>query len=383
MKKVRTYLKEKYFLLLRIFPVKKNKIVFQNFQGRGYGDNVKYIAEKILEKKENFELVWLCNHTDDIMPNDIKKVKYRSAKGYFELATAGIWIDNVRNGMRLQKKQNQIYIQTWHGGFTPKLVEGQVEKTLLKSYVDTAKRDGQMTDAILAVSDLQKMQFEKYFWLNKKTEILKVGLPRNDTLIKNKKNRNYILECRKSLGLLETDYVILHAPTFRDGRGDYDYGLNYKKIKKEFSNKIGKDCKIVVRLHPNVSQKSLEMKFEDGIINGTNYADAQELILLSDCIITDYSSMAFDFALLEKPVILYVPDLIQYQNTGRLTKDFFSFPFLFAKNEDELLDVIRSFREKECVDYINFYFQKHPFYDKGNASEEVIQWIKNKQSMII
>lgn len=364
-------------IILKGFPVNNRKIVVQNFAGRGYGDNPKYIVEEIIKKNENFKIIWLCKDMKENMPARIKKVKYGHIRSYYELSTAGVWIDNIRTGMRPVKKKNQIYIQTWHAAYGPKLVEGQVETTLSEDYVKLAKRDGRMTDAILADNEMQKKQFEQYYWLNQDTKIMTVGLPRIDFLIKNKNNVELIQKLKKKIGASLSDYLILYAPTFREKKYLYNYKIEIEKIKQQFDAKMGKNSKIIVRLHPSIAKKGDLFEYNEYTINGNDYSDPQELTLISDCVITDYSSIAFDFSVIEKKVILYVPDLETYNKTGRLSQEFFKFPFFIAKNELELYKAIQCIDSEAYAKKLQKYFEENAFYDKGDASEKVVQWIKS------
>ena len=97
-------------------PIDNNKIVVDNFLGKGFGDNPKYIIESLHLTNPNVKIVWLLKDMTQIMPPYIKKVKYASLNALYEYETARIWIDNVRNSVHpFTKKKNQYYLQTWHG----------------------------------------------------------------------------------------------------------------------------------------------------------------------------------------------------------------------------------------------------------------------------
>ena len=80
-----------------IMPLKENKIIFDNFAGKGYADNPKYIANELLNRKLDLDLVWLLNDMEQILPVGIRKVKYNSIKSLYEYATAKVIVDNIRN----------------------------------------------------------------------------------------------------------------------------------------------------------------------------------------------------------------------------------------------------------------------------------------------
>ena len=114
-------------------PVDENKIVVNNQTGNSYGCNPKYIIEELIKQNCKFKIVWLTNPEVDKNDFDksIKLVKFKSLRALFELATAKIWIDNNRKSYHLRKglrkKENQIYIQTWHGSLGIKRIDMDVK----------------------------------------------------------------------------------------------------------------------------------------------------------------------------------------------------------------------------------------------------------------
>ena len=113
-----------------IMPLKENKIIFDNFAGKGYADNPKYIANELLNRKLDLDLVWLLNDMEQILPVGIRKVKYNSIKSLYEYATAKVIVDNIRNSHLMKKRNGQIYLQTWHGSKPLKYIEKDAENNL-------------------------------------------------------------------------------------------------------------------------------------------------------------------------------------------------------------------------------------------------------------
>ena len=101
-----------FILSFPILKIDNKKIVFDNFNGKGYGDNPKYIAEELIKEKVDCKIIWVVSNINEEIPKEIKKVKYGSIKSLWEYATAKVWIDNVRNYKGVKKKRNQFYIQT-------------------------------------------------------------------------------------------------------------------------------------------------------------------------------------------------------------------------------------------------------------------------------
>jgi len=133
--------------LISALYVNKKKIVFENFLGRGFGDNPKYIALELINRKLNYDLVWIVNRgTSYTFPKGIRTVERGSFRELFELATARFWIDNSRKEGFVYKSKKQCYIQTWHGFVPLKKMEKDAIQTLSKDYISSAIHDGAMTE---------------------------------------------------------------------------------------------------------------------------------------------------------------------------------------------------------------------------------------------
>lgn len=365
-------------ILSFLFKIKGNRIVVDNFLGKGYGDNSKYIIEELLKIDSRIEIIWIVRNLKENMPDSIKKVKYGSFLSMYYYATSIIWIDNVRNNIKPIKKKKQYYLQTWHGPFSSKKIEKLAEDKLSKEYVKLARRDGKICNSILSNSFIQDIQYMNYFWLKDNVEILKVGFPRNDYLINNKNNQILIDSVKKELSLPDECYLILYAPTFRDDFSIDGYKIEFKNVLNEFKKKTGKECKILVRLHPNVQKYSKCISYDNNIINVTDYSNMQDLSLICNTIISDYSSTLFDFAIQNKPAFICSLDLENYKKTRGLVEEYFNYPFPFATSNDELCKCIKSFDEKRYLNNLKEYFDKNPLYDNGNSTEEIVKILLKK-----
>lgn len=360
-------------------PIKKNKIVLDNFLGKELGDNTGAIARE-LSNTPDLDIVWLAHkHVTDI-PAPIRKVRIGSLRAFYELATAKIWVDNVRNTPRPPKRKGQYYLQTWHGSYGPKLVEADVPKgTLSESYIRAAKEDGRITDAIIIHSKLQEEIFRRAFWLNENTEYLKIGLPRNDVMFED--NTAVLEKLKQELKLKEDDYVILYAPTFRDDGSTSAYITDFGPILAGFQAKTGRKCKVIIRLHPNVPEQKKIYNFDDVILNGTDYPRIQDLFGVCHAMITDYSSSSADFGYLKKPIYLYLSDFDAYKASGRVGDEILSYPFPISFNVKELCSQIKDFDQGIYEKDIDVFYERNPIYDKGDATEKAVAWILEKMKI--
>lgn len=339
------------------------KIVFSNFNGRGYGDNPRYIAEEILRQGLKYDLVWLVSDLNEKMPEGIRKVGFYSRSARWELSTAKVIINNVKSLLPFTKKKSQYYIQTWHGDFPLKYIEAEVEDKLDAEYVRCSKEESKQIDLILSGSRYMSDIYRKSFWYE--GEILEKGIPRNDVFFKEHSISDK--PCRQ----------VLYAPTFRDDYKPFPTP-DFHSLIAALENLTGEKWRVVIRLHPNERDQSSRFVFSDSIIDGTSVSDPQLLLVESDLLITDYSSVMYEFALMKKPVILFAADLEQYKAEGRGLRSIYDcLPFVLCKTDDELLRLLPLALSKEypaCFE--SFRREKVGSYDNGTASEAVVFRIK-------
>ena len=138
-------LKQGIISVLYIFPINNKKIVFDNFEGRGFGDDPKYIAEELLKRNLDFKIIWVARDTQISMPSGISVVKYGTIRAAYHWITARIWVDNVKSTLRPQKRKGQYYIQTWHSTLGFKKNEKDAPNLPIR-YIKKAVADGKQID---------------------------------------------------------------------------------------------------------------------------------------------------------------------------------------------------------------------------------------------
>jgi len=359
------------------FPIKNNKIVFDNFAGRGFADHPRYIAEEIHRRGLDWEMVWLVNDLNEAMPPWIKKVRFGSWQSVYELTTAKMWVDNIRNAHLVPKKEGQVYLQTWHGSMPFKLIEKEAENLLHPDYIKLAQYDGSITDAILSSSKWQSKQFIESFWLNANTEILEFGGPRCDQLF----DESYVeitnQKVRKKLHIKMNEYVVLYAPTFRDDDNTKPYNLDFRAIRDAFVEKTGKPCIIIIRLHPNVNSFNL-FSFNEWMIDGSKIKDSNDLVICADSIISDFSSILYEASLLKKVSFRCAVDYEVYIKQRPLLPLEKEMPFLLSDNVDELLEQIKSVDFRKYTYSIKRFLEKMEVFEDGRASYKTVDWLKKK-----
>lgn len=358
-------------------PLNNKKLVFDNFGGRGYGDNPKFITDELLKKAKNLDLVWVVNDINTPVPKGVRKVQYGTWRSFFEWSTSKIWIDNIRNSDRPWKRKKQIYLQTWHGSDGVKLVEKDVEETLSKSYIKMARYDGRISNAIISSCQLQTDQMKKSFWLTDKVEFLEYGLPRNDDFFQKSKIIKINQAIRDRYNISLDDLVILYMPTFRDDGSTKAYNLDYDRVISSFQEFYNKKVRVLVRFHPNVDDVFFDNN-DERLINVTAYPNPQDLMFTADVMISDYSSAPIDFLLLNRVVFLYMPDYEEYTKLRPLNVNFENLPFIKCYTNFELVEQISRFSNVTYQKCINDYKLINRRFDDGHAAERCAEWILNK-----
>ena len=274
----------KIFIIKVVFfflPIKENKIVFNNFNGKGYGDNTKYILEAL--KDEDYDFVWLVSDLNEPMPSIVRKVEPYSIRRLYEMATAKVIVTNVKNDLRLIKKKGQYVIQTWHASYSSKKVERAAADTLSPKYVRQSRKNSKQTDLFLSNSRVLSDCFRRDFWCE--CEILECGFPRNDILFKD--DTSALENVYKFFNITEKCKLAMYAPTFRDDGSMDAYKIDANKI-IEALQKDGNKWKLLIRMHPNVPDCDDVFPFDNNILNASRYPDMQELLVATEALINDY-----------------------------------------------------------------------------------------------
>ena len=365
-----------------IFPIKKNQVIADNFIGKEIGDNTGAIVNALVDMNADVKVFWVLNKNiiNNVDPEKYKKVncvQFGSIKYLYTLATSKIWLDNVRNPFCIKKRKKQFYIQTWHGGFGFKRMEKDCEDILEKQYIKKAKNDSKNINLLITNSKWQKKYLEECFYYD--GEILVSGYPRNDILIDDSKFDKIKEKVYKDLGVSKDTKLLLYAPTFRDDRSTECYNMDYERLLKVLNKKFSSKWKIIIRLHPNIA----DMDLFDGmknIINVSKYPSLNDLMIASDMLISDYSTVVFDYSYLSKPILLYASDYEKYSSERGLLFTYDELPFPYAYDNDELEKVVLSYSTNKFITELKKFYKKNGLLEDGHASERIAKIIIKKVS---
>lgn len=367
--------------------IDENLFFFESYLGKSYSGNPKYIYEELLRKNIDgkFKFVWAKDENDLEIPGNPKQVT-RGSEEYFEyLGMAKYWINNIVFPV-YTKRDAVVYLQTWHGtplkkiGFDIDITGPEVlgrENFFLES---------RNWDMLLSANNYSTKIFKRAFKFEK--EVLELGYPANDVFY----NENVDLQkIRHKLSMPENRKILLYAPTWRDNSASkswsYSHELNFD-IQELFKG-IGDEYIVLLRLHHLVSADlEIPLKYKDFLINCSDYDDIQELYLISDICVTDYSSVFFDFAHSSKPILFYAPDNKEYRDEIRgfylsMEQDL---PGPLIENTSDLVNAIVKIDEIQKIyenKYVWFKGKYCSLGSLGDSSEKTVEKLlqegKNKK----
>lgn len=370
--------------------VDEKLVMFESFQGRSYACSPKalYLAMIKDEKYKDYHFVWAVNNVEKHaylkkMPNT--KVIKRISNAYNKnLAMAKYLVFNSSVPAYVKLKPEQVYVQTWHG--TPlKRLGCDIEATgsaafNLKEIRKQYRENGKRFTYLLSPSAYTTKMLSSAFDLTperQKEIIVEEGYPRNDALFQYTEEELKFF--RNSLKLPEGKKIILYAPTFRDNQFDFSVGFRYKG-EMDFDKlltDIGEDCVVLFRAHCQIADKFDFAKYKGFVYNVSKYEDVNELYAISDMLITDYSSVLFDYANLRRPMLFYMYDLDEYQNSVRdFYLDLEELPGPIVTTQENLTKEIKEYIVNFQYDEIYRKFNgKFNYLDDARAGLRVLEHI--------
>ncbi|NGO45957.1 bifunctional glycosyltransferase family 2 protein/CDP-glycerol:glycerophosphate glycerophosphotransferase [Streptomyces sp. YC419] len=353
-------------------PVKKRLVVFESHLGRQYSDSPRAIYEEMRRQGLEFEAVWSYTGSPVGFPSDATLVRRWSLPYLQALARAEFWIDNQSYPLKLTKRPQTTYIQTWHGSALKRMGFDEPEwKLKFRRGQEEQQRTLDRFDHFLIRSEHDVRTLARAFRLKEKT-LLRVGYPRNDALVRARQSAERP-PLAAALGIPEGRKVLLYAPTFR-GRGKGRFELPFDV--ERFADAFGDRYVLLVRSH-YLHHVVLPPSVRGRVIDVSAHHDVTPLLALADGLITDYSSVMFDYALLDRPMFFFAYDYEEYVYEGRGT--YFDLleraPGPVVRTEDELLAVLGSL-EKQVVKYAaarERFVAEFGEYDKGDAARSVVE----------
>lgn len=309
----------------------KNLVLVNSFGGHRYNDSPKVITDYLHNNQiyNHLKIIWAFENPDNFeIPFD--KVKIDTWKYFYIALKAKYWITNVNIERWLKfKKKSTIYLNTWHGIPLKFIGKTKKEDKCNFSNVDIFCYSG---------------NYEEYIYMQgfsvKKESLLKSGMPRNDELYCVEEEK--IARIKQSLNIPINKKIILYVPTWRDSE---DYGKSYTlqpSIDISLWQKELEEYIMLFRLHPFTTRLT-GIEFNDFVINVSDYANINELMIIADILISDYSATIFDYSILERPIISFTYDYDEYKASRGFLFDLEKeLPGNVLRTQYEVLDKIKT-----------------------------------------
>lgn len=372
-------------------PVDEKLVIFESFQARSFSCSPKalYKAMAADPRFDDFTFVWAFR----------KPTKYEGMK---ELARATIvpfgskayndyharakyWVTNAITPVHLHPRPGQVYVQTWHGTPLKRLGcdirEGASDNVLFspKEIHTRYVREGERLTYLLSPSAFATEKLSSAFGLGgRRSAVIEEGYPRNDFLATFEASD--VEAIKERLEIPSGKKVILYAPTFRDNQHSsatgytFELGIDFHSLRRG----LGDDHVVLFRAHYLVAS-DFDFEAHQGFVyDASEVDDINELYVASDMLITDYSSVFFDYANLRRPIVYYMYDLEHYAESLRgIYLDVSELPGPIVSTQEELVGAIRTAGSGSCElsERYNAFNDRFTYLDDGHASERVIERI--------
>lgn len=357
-------------------PLSRRLVLCEAGWGASYSCNPRGISEYLMTRADpRWTLVWAFTNPRAVqVPRGVIKVRYGGLAFHYVAARAGVLITNVNFADHIAKRPGALHIQTMHG--TPIKTLGLDIPGEFKSQrgKDAFLRRNRRWDYLLAPSQYTADCAQRAF--QHRATVLPFGYPRNDVLVA-AHSPDRIRRVREGIGIPASRRVILYAPTWRGG-GTESLGDGVAGFVDWFrrTDPCGGRYALLVRMHPltKVRPAAAAEAGTGCVIDVSSYPDNRELMLLADVLVTDYSSIVFDFGLLERPVALYCFDYDHYVHESRgvymdIVKES---PWPTYRSIDELTAQLPTALDRPLdLEAHRRFMGRYAEWDRGNAAERL------------
>ena len=355
----------RYRLYLRL-PVDENLALFSAYWDKQYAGNPKAIYEKMKEMRPEIRGVWVLTDDAADIPEGIQRVLPGSTAFYSALARAKVLVNNVNFPQEYVKRANTFHLQTQHG--TPLKSMGLD----LRDHPATRKsmHFGKLLERVDKWDyNLSSNRYSSEIWSRvfpSEFENLEFGYPRNDILVNG--DDEAVGRVRRILGVPPEKKIALYAPTFRDYRTGFELDIDPDDV----AGALGDDYVLGIRSHYFDGSAD----FQGRVLDASQGVDVQELLLATDLLITDYSSLMFDFAILSRPIVIFAHDWETYQRERGVYFDVVERgPGAAALSHSELLEILRSrrFESEEAKSSLKSFRTRFCSWERGTASASTVE----------
>lgn len=295
-------------------PVSRRLVLFESAEGSGYTGNPRYVHEELQRRATSLRAVWSHAGVPEHFPDDVDLVRRDTFRYAWTLARAGYWVDSHNLPYCYRKRRGTRYLQTWHGQAFKKMgldePRHRAQPSLARKYAEAVAR----WDVLLTPGPDFRRDFADASGF--KGELLQAGYPRTDVLVRHAEpaQRERARRVREFFEIPAGKRVILYAPTYRDSRRFS--GDSIRLDLPALAAALSPDWVILVRAHP-YDRFTVPDPLGWLVRDASAFPEVNDLMLASDLLVTDYSSIMFDYACLGRPILYYVDDYERYASAQR------------------------------------------------------------------
>lgn len=347
----------------------REAVFFESFQGKVIGDNPLDIYNELRRRRPDLEYIWTIG-PETQTPEGARGVRFASKEWLVALATSKYLVNNTNWPWYFRKVPGQVYLQTWHGTPLKRLGREIPNNNLTKSYLDTMDREASYWDYLISPNPFCTEIFPGAFGY--RGRIIETGYPRNDRLSSSSALDRALIRQRLGINNPNTR-VVLYAPTWRDYKRSATG--NWESVTFMDENiELPPGFQMLYRGHTN-THAAHKTKVAGGAIDVTKYPDVTELYLAADILITDFSSVMFDFTVTGKPVLFLAPDLERYRAERGFYFDFeATAPGPILKTDSEVVEALARIDEISAEYSVKYraWQQKFNSLEDGKAAARVV-----------
>ncbi|MFJ9981929.1 bifunctional glycosyltransferase/CDP-glycerol:glycerophosphate glycerophosphotransferase [Streptomyces cyaneofuscatus] len=377
-----------YNTWLTRLPVRRGSVVFESHMGRCYGDSPRALHEEIRRQGLKLRATWSYDTSPAGFPDDARLVRRWSWRYLWALARAEFWVDNQGFPQHLRKPARTTYLQTWHGSAYKRMGFDETRVRLQNApQRERLQQAVHRFDHFLVRSEHDVATLARAYRLPE-DRLLRTGYPRNDALVAERtrtetEGRLPRPPLAGALGIDDHKKVVLYAPTFRGGpaAGGKQARRRLLLDVREFAERFGDSYTLLVRAH-YLEAARLPLCPPGTVIDVSRHHDVSELLALADVLVTDYSSIMFDFALLDRPVLLYAPDLDTYAaERGSYFDLREKAPGPVTETQEELFGQLAELKKSDIrhASHRAAFAAEFGAYDRGDAARQVVAAVFSRQ----
>lgn len=365
----------------RLIPIEPNRIVcISHIQGLQCADSPMCITQYLLDHyKGDFEICWLVKDPrrfKELEDKGIRLVKFKTLSDFYYSNTAQVFISNLFGPPPwVVKRKNKMIVETTHGVAYKSLRSSKVSSFEV-GFPEIKSASWKINGATLCLSGNRICSEDVYRnELGYRGEILEEGLPRNDVFFTD--GRKQDARVRECFSLDDECRIVLMMPTWRKDHSRENIEIDYHALVHALEELYGGKWTVLLRLHhlSKVDISDIMDTYSDCVLNATDYPAVQDLLCAGDLLITDYSSVMWDFALRERPILIFAPDGEEYRQGRGFNVPPEEWGLVTSSTQSELLDGIRSHSYEELCEASRAHLKRFGSCETGHATEAVCKRI--------